>query len=81
MADHNKIDLGGRIAVVTGGAQGIGRAIVERFLDSGATVAIWDRDLALRRRPPRSCRAAARQLPSPPMSATTPTSSVRATRR
>jgi 2-dehydro-3-deoxy-L-rhamnonate dehydrogenase (NAD+) len=47
MADHNKIDLGGRIAVVTGGAQGIGRAIVERFLDSGATVAIWDRDLAL----------------------------------
>jgi 3-oxoacyl-[acyl-carrier protein] reductase len=40
----NKIDLGGRIAVVTGGAQGIGRAIVERFLDSGAAVAIWDRD-------------------------------------
>lgn len=43
----NKIDLGGRNAVVTGGAQGIGRAIVERFLDSGASVAIWDRDLAL----------------------------------
>jgi 2-dehydro-3-deoxy-L-rhamnonate dehydrogenase (NAD+) len=43
----NKIDLGGRIAVVTGGAQGIGRAIVERFLDSGAAVAIWDRDKAL----------------------------------
>ena len=43
----NKIDLGGRNAVVTGGAQGIGRAIVERFLDSGAAVAIWDRDLAL----------------------------------
>jgi len=47
MAGHNKINLGGRIAVVTGGAQGIGRAIVERFLDSGATVAIWDSDLAL----------------------------------
>ena len=44
---NNNIDLGGRIAVVTGGAQGIGRAIVERFLDSGAAVAIWDRDLAL----------------------------------
>jgi NAD(P)-dependent dehydrogenase (short-subunit alcohol dehydrogenase family) len=43
----NKIDLAGRNAVVTGGAQGIGRAIVERFLDSGAAVAIWDRDRAL----------------------------------
>jgi 2-dehydro-3-deoxy-L-rhamnonate dehydrogenase (NAD+) len=43
----NTIDLTGRIAVVTGGAQGIGRAVVERFLDSGATVAIWDRDAAL----------------------------------
>ena len=43
----NKIDLGGRNAVVTGGAQGIGRAIVERFVDSGATVAIWDRDITL----------------------------------
>jgi NAD(P)-dependent dehydrogenase (short-subunit alcohol dehydrogenase family) len=43
----NKIDLAGRFAVVTGGAQGIGRAIVERFLDSGAAVAIWDRDRAL----------------------------------
>jgi len=40
----NKIDLNGRYAVVTGGAQGIGRAIVERFLDSGAAVAIWDRN-------------------------------------
>ena len=40
----NTIDLGGRNAVVTGGAQGIGRAIVERLLDSGAAVAIWDRD-------------------------------------
>ena len=42
----NKIDLAGRFAVVTGGAQGIGKAIVERFLDSGAGVAIWDRDKA-----------------------------------
>ena len=40
----NRIDLGGRNAVVTGGAQGIGRAIVERLLESGASVAIWDRD-------------------------------------
>jgi 3-oxoacyl-[acyl-carrier protein] reductase len=43
----NSIDLRGRIAVVTGGAQGIGRAIAERFLDSGATVSIWDRDRLL----------------------------------
>ena len=43
----NKIDLSERNAVVTGGAQGIGRAIVERFLESGAAVAIWDRDIGL----------------------------------
>jgi NAD(P)-dependent dehydrogenase (short-subunit alcohol dehydrogenase family) len=43
----NKIDLGGKKAVVTGGAQGIGRAVVERFLESGASVAIWDRDKKL----------------------------------
>jgi 2-dehydro-3-deoxy-L-rhamnonate dehydrogenase (NAD+) len=42
----NKVDLGGRFAVVTGGAQGIGRAVVTRFLESGATVAIWDLDEA-----------------------------------
>jgi 3-oxoacyl-[acyl-carrier protein] reductase len=46
----NSYDLGGRRAVVTGGAQGIGRAIVERFLDSGATVTIWDMDRALSQR-------------------------------
>lgn len=40
----NKIDLFGRAAVVTGGAQGFGRAISERFVDSGARVAIWDLD-------------------------------------
>ena len=41
----NKIDLNGRCAVVTGGAQGFGRAIAERFVASGAKVAIWDHDL------------------------------------
>jgi len=40
----NEIDLRGKIAVVTGGAQGIGRAVVERFTASGARVAIWDFD-------------------------------------
>ena len=43
----NDIDLKGRIAVVTGGAQGFGKAITERFLKSGARVAIWDQDIAL----------------------------------
>ena len=43
----NAIDLKGRIAVVTGGAQGIGRAITERFIASGAKVAIWDLDKSL----------------------------------
>jgi 2-dehydro-3-deoxy-L-rhamnonate dehydrogenase (NAD+) len=43
----NRIDLDRKFAVVTGGAQGIGRAVAERFLQSGAAVAIWDRDHAL----------------------------------
>ena len=43
-------DLKGRFAAVTGGAQGIGRAIVERLLASGAAVAIWDRDEPLARK-------------------------------
>jgi len=37
-------DLSGRTAVVTGGARGIGRAIVTRLLESGARVWVWDAD-------------------------------------
>jgi 3-oxoacyl-[acyl-carrier protein] reductase len=40
----NKLDFAGRNAIVTGGAQGIGLAIVQRLADSGARVHIWDRD-------------------------------------
>ncbi len=40
----NKIDLEGKRAIITGGARGIGLAIAERFLASGASVTLWDRD-------------------------------------
>src|SRR5512141_1934548 len=43
----NQIDLNQRSAIVTGGAQGIGLAIVKRMLASGASVRIWDRDRKL----------------------------------
>jgi 2-dehydro-3-deoxy-L-rhamnonate dehydrogenase (NAD+) len=42
----NQIDLAGRRAVVTGAAQGIGRAIAQRLLRSGASVCLWDKDQA-----------------------------------
>jgi len=42
----NQIDLAGRVAVVTGSARGIGLAIAQRLLASGASVALWDRDAA-----------------------------------
>jgi NAD(P)-dependent dehydrogenase (short-subunit alcohol dehydrogenase family) len=40
----NKLDFAGRNAIVTGGAQGIGAAIVKRLEASGAKVTIWDLD-------------------------------------
>ena len=42
----NQIDLNHRVAVVTGGAQGIGFAVSERLLKSGASVVMWDMDAA-----------------------------------
>ena len=43
----NTYDLKGHVAVITGGAQGIGLAVAARMAESGARVVIWDRDLAL----------------------------------
>ncbi|MDD0839893.1 SDR family NAD(P)-dependent oxidoreductase [Curvibacter sp. HBC61] len=42
----NQLDLNQRVAIVTGGAQGIGYAAAERMLKSGASVALWDIDTA-----------------------------------
>jgi 3-oxoacyl-[acyl-carrier protein] reductase len=43
----NQIDLDGRIAVITGGAQGIGFAIAARLVKSGAKVSLWDMNAEL----------------------------------
>eukprot|EP01030_Chromulinospumella_sphaerica_P003873 gene3873-3787_t len=42
----NLLDMKGRHAVITGAATGLGFAIAQRMLASGARVTIWDRDAA-----------------------------------
>ncbi len=53
----NKIDLKDRIAVVTGGARGIGFAITQRLIESGARCCLWDMD-------PTALAQATKALPS-----------------
>ena len=43
----NKYDFADRIAIVTGGGQGIGLAVTELMLANGGKVAVWDRDQKL----------------------------------
>jgi 3-oxoacyl-[acyl-carrier protein] reductase len=45
--DMNQYDLQDQVAIITGGAQGIGRAVAERMIASGAQVALWDMDFDL----------------------------------
>ena len=40
----NQIDLKDKVAIITGGGQGFGYSMVERFSKSGAKVVIWDKD-------------------------------------
>ena len=42
----NQLDMQGRHAVITGGAAGLGLAIAQRMIASGAHVTLWDRDPA-----------------------------------
>lgn len=44
MTKETRYDFSDRVAVVTGGAQGIGLAVTRRLLAGGARVAIWDMD-------------------------------------
>lgn len=43
----NTYDLNDRVAIITGGGQGIGLTVAERMIASGARVSIWDRDESL----------------------------------
>ncbi|MEM7696262.1 MAG: SDR family NAD(P)-dependent oxidoreductase [Pseudomonadota bacterium] len=43
----NSYDFDGKVAIVTGGAQGIGGAVVDRLAKGGSAIAIWDVDATL----------------------------------
>jgi 3-oxoacyl-[acyl-carrier protein] reductase len=65
MVKETRHDFTGRVAVVTGGAQGIGLAVVRRLLASGAQVAIWDMDGAEMARAASALAAAERLITVP----------------
>ncbi len=61
----NQLDLKGRVAVITGGAQGIGYATAERMLQSGAAVVLWDIDAPLLAKAKESLAALGRVAVAP----------------
>lgn len=58
----NQFDLKGKSAVVTGAARGIGLAVVQRLLASGARCSLWDNDAAALARAAQSLNAADRVM-------------------
>ena len=60
--EMNKIDLEGRVAIVTGGAQGLGFAIAKRLAVSGAKISLWDVDEKLLGEAVATLGAAARSV-------------------
>ena len=61
----NEIDLKGQVAIVTGGAQGIGLAVAQRLRASGARLALWDLDQACLQQAVEALGADALALPVP----------------
>jgi len=58
----NRLEFANRTAVITGGAAGIGLAVAQRLADSGAQVALWDRDEKVLREAQRKIGARARSF-------------------
>jgi NAD(P)-dependent dehydrogenase (short-subunit alcohol dehydrogenase family) len=70
----NVYDLKDRVAIVTGGAQGIGLAVATRILASGGKVSIWDRDTELLNKTVAGLNEPARVQGSPSILPTSPRS-------
>jgi 2-dehydro-3-deoxy-L-rhamnonate dehydrogenase (NAD+) len=46
MSNYAHYDFSGRVAIITGGAQGIGAALADEIRLAGATVSVWDREIS-----------------------------------